>query len=238
MYVLKNTIKVEYSTTFGLECIQQHFISLENTRNQAQENVKKAQNKQKAYHDQKRIETYQIGDKRMIKGTRIAEIRVMATETSFINNQGKPVNLSLLEGSITNPSNRAMESYLSDLQRIDISTRLPDLAPEGTLTEKLTLYVKKFFLANAINQSVTAHDELQNRIGGNKGKEVWRVALRAYQLYDVRGSYNLLENKYITAHALYRMNKKNFKLLLDEARKVRAQELSEFFNESFAGAQE
>ncbi|CAG8561461.1 18663_t:CDS:1 [Gigaspora rosea] len=87
---------------------------------------------------------------RMIKGTRIAEIRVMATETSFINNQGKPVNLSLLEGSITNPSNRAMESYLSDLQRIDISTRLPDLAPEGTLTEKLTLYVKKFFLANAI----------------------------------------------------------------------------------------
>ncbi|CAG8705097.1 12436_t:CDS:2, partial [Gigaspora margarita] len=43
--------------------------SLENIQNQAQENVKKAQNKQKAYYDQKRIETYQISDKVMLHET-------------------------------------------------------------------------------------------------------------------------------------------------------------------------
>ncbi|KAF0506292.1 hypothetical protein F8M41_019162 [Gigaspora margarita] len=116
----------------------------------------------------------------MIKGTEIAEIRVTATKTSFINNQEKPINFSLLEGSTTNPSTQAIESYLSDLQRIDISTQLSDLAPEGSLAEKLDDVCEKFFL----------------------------------------------------------MNKKNFQLLLDEAWKVKAQELSEFFNEFFAGAQE
>ncbi|CAG8473833.1 8042_t:CDS:2 [Gigaspora rosea] len=44
--------------------------NLENVRNQAQENVKKAQNKQKAYHDNKYwIETYQIGDKVLLHET-------------------------------------------------------------------------------------------------------------------------------------------------------------------------
>ena len=34
------------------------------------------------------------------------------------------------------------------------------------------------------------------------------------------------------------MNKEDFKTLLEEAKKVRAEELSEFFNETFAGAQD
>ncbi|RIB23197.1 hypothetical protein C2G38_2032964 [Gigaspora rosea] len=80
---------------------------------------------------------------RIIKGTKIAKIRGTATETSFIDNQRKPVNLSLLEGSITNPSTQAIESYLSNLQQIDISTRLPNLAPEGTLAEKLDAICEK-----------------------------------------------------------------------------------------------
>ncbi|CAG8705088.1 12435_t:CDS:2 [Gigaspora margarita] len=79
----------------------------------------------------------------------------MATETSFINNQRKLVNLSLSEGN---------------------------LAPEGSLAKKLDAICEKILSGSLeeTSQSVTAHDELQNRIGGNKEKEVWRVALRAY----------------------------------------------------------
>ncbi|CAG8856920.1 14621_t:CDS:1, partial [Gigaspora margarita] len=44
--------------------------NLEIARTQAQKDVGKAQNKQKAYYDQKyRIETYQIGDKVMLYET-------------------------------------------------------------------------------------------------------------------------------------------------------------------------
>ncbi|CAG8683956.1 9232_t:CDS:2 [Gigaspora margarita] len=192
-----------------------------------QENVKKAQNKQKAYHDQKyQNKTYQIDvsskltlsftgpyyihgngsyklrtisasnnkpqksemvlrNESMETGMEIAEIRVMSTETSFINNQREHANLSLLEGSTTNPSTQAMEFYLNP-------------APEGTLAEKLDA----IWSLEGTSQSATAYDKLQNRIRGNKGKE---------------------------------KNKENFQLLVDEAQKVRAQELSEFFNETFAG---
>ncbi|CAG8847327.1 7125_t:CDS:2, partial [Gigaspora margarita] len=40
--------------------------------------------------------------------------------------------------------------------------------------------------------------------------------------------FNLLKNKSITAHALYRINKENFQLLVEEAQIIQEEELFEF----------
>src|SRR5260364_21760 len=83
---------------------------------------------------------------RMMRRTEIVEIRIAANKTFFINDQGETTNLSLPGGSIANPSTRAMDSYLSDLQRIEISSRLPDLAPEGTLAKRLDTICENILL--------------------------------------------------------------------------------------------
>ncbi|KAF0548074.1 hypothetical protein F8M41_000134 [Gigaspora margarita] len=87
---------------------------------------------------------------RMMRRTEIVEIRIAANETFFINDQGETANLSLPGGSIANPSTRAMDSYLNDLQRIEISSRLPDLVLKEHWLRYLIQYVKIFFQASVI----------------------------------------------------------------------------------------
>ncbi|CAG8473842.1 8043_t:CDS:2, partial [Gigaspora rosea] len=110
----------------------------------------------------------------MMRGTEIVEIRVVVKETFFVNDQGETANLSLPGGI---------------------------LAPEGTLAERLDticgnillgeceqidLLQQYYHLGECLveiagslegsSRSVMAHEACQTRIGGNKGKEVWRVA--------------------------------------------------------------
>ncbi|CAG8812202.1 28963_t:CDS:2 [Gigaspora margarita] len=174
----------------------------------------------------------------------------MATEIIFFNDQGEPAPLKFSEEITTNPFRRAMNSYLSDLQYMGTLAERLDSIYEKVLSgegDQVDLLQQYYYLGARLveiegsleetTQSEVAQDELQNRIEGRKGKESWRIALRAYQLYHVRGFSNLLENKYITANVLYRMNKEDFQELIDEARRISAEEVLRSSEETFTGAQ-
>ena len=47
--------------------------------------------------------------------------------------------------------------------------------------------------APGITWSIVAQNELQRRIEGSKGREAWRIATRAHQLYQARGPIIFLE---------------------------------------------
>ncbi|CAG8476755.1 29488_t:CDS:2 [Gigaspora margarita] len=160
--------------------------------------------------------------RRMIKNTNVVEVRITTTEIDFISSQGEPACLKFSEDITTNPSTRALDSYLSDLRCTDISTRLPEPAPEGTWREKLD---------TICNEILTGEHDSVSLLQSTKRNETLKIVNRVFQLYRVRGLFNLLENKSITARALYRMNKKDFQLLVEKAQIVREEELAKFLRD-------
>ncbi|KAF0547918.1 hypothetical protein F8M41_000268 [Gigaspora margarita] len=107
--------------------------------------------------------------------------------------------------------------------------------------KEIELLQYHYFLGECLEEvhwSSEAQEKFQQKVPDKKGKNALRIAAHAYQLYQARGFYNLLGNKSITANALYQMTEEDFQLLLIEARKIRAEELSKFLEGSFAGAQD
>ncbi|KAF0490773.1 hypothetical protein F8M41_021886 [Gigaspora margarita] len=136
---------------------------------------------------------------------------------------------------------------MEDIKRTKISIRFPEEVVGKTWAERFSFICRKilsgirnqvvllqfyYYLGKCLEEmawSSAARDNIAQEIPGDKGKVVLRIATRAYWLYNIRGFYNILDNKHITANALYRMTKKNFLLLVEEARRVRAKEFSNFF---------
>ncbi|CAG8795970.1 12109_t:CDS:2, partial [Gigaspora margarita] len=187
-----------------------------------QENIKKAQNKQKAHHDNKyQIETYQIGDKVML--------HVTSLETSYSSKLALSFTGPYYIHEIEAPTTMGFDSY----------KYLEESAPEGAWTRRLNCICDNIFL-DKNDQVGLLHQYYY--LGECLTEPAWESVAFDWKALGItwsiaQGSYNLLGNKYITANTLYWMNKEDFKTLLEEAEKVRAEELSEFFNETFTEAQ-
>ncbi|KAF0512675.1 hypothetical protein F8M41_017958 [Gigaspora margarita] len=102
-----------------------------------------------------------------------------------------------------------------------------DPVPEGTLAEKLDAICGKILSGKCdqvdLLQQYYYLGECLIEIAGSLGGTSQSAM-----------AYDELQNR-IRGNKGKEKNKENFQLLVDEAQTVRAQELSEFFNETFAG---
>ncbi|CAG8748019.1 33333_t:CDS:2 [Gigaspora margarita] len=135
------------------------------------------------------------------------------------NYEGEPVSFLFSQDITTDPLEDArMLLYLEDLKRTDISTRP---------FEKCMYYYLLGERLEAQFWSLNAKKIIRIKFSDSAYRYTWNAASHVYKLYHARGIYNLLTVQNITANALLRLSNKNFEVLVEEAKSIRAVEIND-----------